>query len=87
MMAEAAKKRKKYKPETAKPKSRAALIDHLDPAEINVGVSPALTLQEQVASSMLTGEDKYPARYVTSTVITICLASWYAVYLFINGLF
>ena len=48
--------------------------------------SPAIALQEQLAESIEPREEKFPARYVTVTVIVTCLASWYAVYLLANAL-
>lgn len=49
-------------------------------------VSPAVALQEQLADSLAPREDKFPARYVTSTVIVVCLASWFAFYMLANAL-
>ncbi len=49
-------------------------------------VSPAVALQEQLADSLGPREEKFPARYVTSTVIVVCLASWFAMYMLANAL-
>lgn len=48
--------------------------------------SPAVALQEQLADSLGPREEKFPARYVTSTVIVVCLASWFAMYMLANAL-
>lgn len=58
----------------------------LDIPEGASGSSPAVALQKRLVSAVNVSEEKYPARYVTATVIVTCLSCWYAVYMLANAL-
>ncbi|MEL6244434.1 MAG: hypothetical protein AAFQ21_12255 [Pseudomonadota bacterium] len=47
--------------------------------------SPAKALQARIEAEWDGKEEKYPAIYVTSTVIVVCLASWIGIWQAFNA--
>lgn len=87
-MAEAV--RKHQAPESAAPADvdDRPIVEAVGPFAFAEGLeSPARQLQAQLLQRVEPdGVGKYPARYVTATVITVCLAFWLSLYLFVSSL-